>query len=188
MNLQSALLTRTAASLLILGGALAACGGGASTPAGANPGQTAAAGTAGAAAANSSAAANAPHAAIDACALVTQKEATAFLGMDPGPGTSMGSADVPSCAYGSLIIAVHPTDGGAQFAANTGALKGTANGHVISGVGDQAFATIVANTVADMEINKGAVLVSVEVQGDPSKQNITVEALTTLGQAIVGRL
>jgi hypothetical protein len=186
MNVHHGLRARSAAGLLLLGGTLAACGGAASTPAGANPGQAAPTSPAGAAATTAAQAGS--NAGIDACALVTQQEATAFLGADPGPGTSMGDADVPACLYGSMIISVQPTDGSAQFTANTAALKGTANGHELSGVGDQAFATDVANTVADMEINKGPVLVSVRVQGDPAKQSITVDALTTLGKAIAGRL
>jgi hypothetical protein len=53
---------------------------------------------------------------------------------------------------------------------------------------DQAFATVIANTVGDMEINKSAVLVSVMAQGDPSLLSVTFAALTTLGKAIIGPL
>jgi hypothetical protein len=39
-----------------------------------------------------------------------------------------------------------------------------------------------------MEILKGSALLTVNVQGDPSLQNITLAALTTLGTTAVGRL
>jgi hypothetical protein len=39
-----------------------------------------------------------------------------------------------------------------------------------------------------MEILKGSTILTVNVQGDPSLQNITPAALTTLGMAAAGRL
>jgi hypothetical protein len=128
-------------------------------------------------------------AAIDACALVTEQEATAFLGSDPGPGVNTGTDASLACAYSaSLIIAVDSTDAKAQFNTTQAAMQGSGTSQSMTGVGDEAFTTLVANTIADMEILKGSVLVSVEVQGDPSHQNITLAPLTTLGTMVVGRL
>ena len=67
-------------------------------------------------------------------------------------------------------------------------MQGSGTSQAMTGVGDEAFRTFVANTIADVEILKGSVLVSVEVQGDPSHQNITLAPLTTLGTMVVGRL
>jgi len=184
---------RPVAGLLIAGLALAACSGSAAapTPGAVTPGQSsssaAPAGGPSAPAAQSAAPA-AGGAAIDACALITEQQATAFLGSDPGPGVSTGTPDAPGCFYGSLGILVAPTDGQAEYTTKTSALQGTANFQTISGVGDGAGATIVANTVADMEFFKGNVGISVEVQGDPSLQNITAASLTMLGAAIASRL
>jgi Protein of unknown function (DUF3558) len=185
--------TRPVAGLLIAGIMLAACSGSApATTAGApgasNPVGGAAGAASAASAANQSAAPAQGGKAIDACALITEQEATAFLGSDPGPGVNSGTADAPACSYGSLGILVAPTDGQAEFTTKTSALQGTTNFFAITGVGDGAGATIVANTIADLEFYKGSVGISVEVQGDPSLQNITLAALTTLGTTIAGRL
>jgi hypothetical protein len=129
-----------------------------------------------------------PTGAIDACALITEKEAAAFLGSDPGPGTNSGTPEAPACAYGaSLTIGVGLTDAKAQFDLQRPA-AGSSNFQALSGVGDDAYATLVANTVAAMEILKGSVLLSVQVQGDPSLQNVTFDALTKLGKTAAGRI
>ena len=181
---------RPVAGLLIAGILLAACSGSApaTTPAAPGASSPVAAAASAATAANQSAAPAQGGKAIDACALITEQEATAFLGSDPGPGVNTGTADAPACFYGSMGILVAPTDGQAEFTTKTSALQGTTNFFPITGVGDGAGATIVANTVADLEFYKGSVGISVEVQGDPSLQNITLAALTTLGTSIAGRL
>jgi hypothetical protein len=125
----------------------------------------------------------------DACALVTEKEATAFLGSDPGPGTSTNAGAASACSYsGSLGIGVEGGDGVAQFGLKKSSMQGLGSLQTFSGVGDDAFATIVANTIADMEILKGSTLLSILVQGDPSLQNITPDALRALGSSAAGRL
>lgn len=184
---------RSAAGLLIVGLALAACSSSAAGPTSTPlvpvaPGQSSSAG--GAASDPAQSAAPAPAgAAIDACALVTEQEATAFLGSDPGPGVNTGSSDAPACAYGgSLTLGVAPTGGRAQYDADRGAAQGSGKATDLTGVGDAGYAFIVANTIAQMEIVKGTVVLSVNVQGDPSLQNITVERLTTLGTTAAGRL
>ena len=120
---------------------------------------------------------------------ITEQEATAFLGSDPGPGINVGSPAAPACAYGaSLTIGVELNDGQAMFATTKAAMQGSGKAQELSGVGDTAYVFIVANTIADMEILKGSTLLSVRVQGDPSRQNVTVAALTSLGTTAVGRL
>ncbi len=180
--------TRSAAALLILTAVVAACGGATATSFPAAPGQAAAPKQAGAPA--NSTDSTASTVSIKPCALITQQEATAFLGYDPGPGTAtdMGSASSPACAYGaSLTIGVDPNGGKTKFDSDTSTMQGSANSHTLV-VGDACAATIVANAVASMEILKGSTILTVNVQGDPALQNITAAALTTLGTTIVGRL
>jgi hypothetical protein len=189
---------RPVAGLLIAGVALAACSGSTATPTPGvvAPGQSSAAAAGGSSApaqsappAAQSAAPSAGGAAIDACALITEQEATTFLGSDPGPGVSSGTPDQPACAYGaSLTFSVQPTAGRAQYDADRGAAQGSGKATDLTGVGDAGFAFIVANTIAQMEIVKGTAVLTVNVQGDPSLQNITVERLTALGTTAVGRL
>ncbi|HEX7473014.1 MAG TPA: hypothetical protein VF323_08010 [Candidatus Limnocylindrales bacterium] len=184
---------RAATALLILTAAVVACGGTSSASAPGAQGQVsspAQASTPARASAPASAAASAPTTtAIDACALITEQEATAFLGTDPGPGTDTGSATSPACSYGgSLTLGVEPTDGQAQYATTKAAMQGSGKAQELSGVGDAAYVFIVANTIADMEILKGTALLSVHVQGDPSRQNVTLATLTALGSKAVARL
>ena len=177
--------TRSAAALLILSAVVTACGGGSAASSSPTQGQAAAPTQAGAPA--ESTAATGSTAAINACALITEQEATAFLGSDPGPGQDTGTVASPACAYdASLTIGVELNDGKAQFDIYKAGIQGSANGHTLSGVGDAGVVTIVANTIAAMEILKGSPLLSVNVQG--SLQNITLAALTALGTTAVGRL
>jgi Protein of unknown function (DUF3558) len=184
---------RSAIALLIIAAAVGACGGSSATSAPATQGQTQAPAQASAPgqtnAPAATVAAAAAAGAIDACALITEKEATAFLGSDPGPGAASGTADAPGCAYGaSLTIGIEPTGGQALYATQKAAMQGSGKAEDLTGVGDAGYVFIVANTIADMEILKGSVLLSVRIQGDPSLQNVTVIRLTALGTTAVGRL
>ena len=184
---------RSATALLIISAAIAACGGSSATSAPAAQGPTA-----GPAQASAPADTSAPAAtdagtpatgAVDACAIITEQEATAFLGSDPGPGVQTGTADAPACAYGgSLTIGVEPGDGAAMYATTKDAMQSAGKAQDLPGVGDAAYVFIVANTIGDMEILKGSTLLSVRVQGNPSLQNVTVARMTTLGTTAVGRL
>jgi hypothetical protein len=130
-----------------------------------------------------------PGSAPNACLLITEAEATAFLGSDPGVGVMTTTDTATACSYGgSLVVSVEPGDGQAQFDQKKRAVEGQNNTHTLSGVGDAAFAFVVGNTIADMEILKGSSLMSVLVQGNPSLQNITPESLQALGATTVGRL
>jgi Protein of unknown function (DUF3558) len=184
--------TRSAAGLLLLSAVLAACSGASTVPATSGPGASAAAlpTTGDAQPSDAAPSAVAPAgAAVDACAIITEKEATAFLGSDPGAGMSTGTAAAPACAYGgSLTFVVELGDGKSLYDSTKAAMQGSGKAQDLTGVGDQAFAFIVANTIAQMVIVKGTTMLTVNVQGDPSLQNITVEALTALGTTAAGRI
>jgi hypothetical protein len=185
--------TRSAATLLILSAVVGACGGTSATVSPGAQGQASSPAQASAPADSSAPAqASAPAASsagINACALITEQEATAFLGSDPGPGTDSSTAASPTCAYGAaLTLSVDPSAGKAKFDTDKAAAQGSGKLQDLSGVGDAGYAFIVANTIAQMEILKGSALLTVNVQGDPSLQNITLAALTTLGTTAVGRL
>ncbi len=180
---------RMLASTLVLGALVTACAGTAANAAPTVQTPTAPPSGNANAAASDAPATTTTTAATDACAIITEQEATAFLGIDPGAGMSTGTADVPACAYGgSLTISLVLTDGAAQYAAGKAAAQGSGKSQDLTGVGDQAYAFIVANTIADMEILKGSVLLSIRIQGDPTKQNVTAARLTTLGTTAVARV
>jgi hypothetical protein len=180
-----------APALLVLAALLAACSGasaptsGAAQPPASSPPATAAP------ASGAADVSNAPQgstAAVAACALITEQDATTLLGSDPGPGMDTGSAAAPACAYGaSLTYQVQLDDGKATFDTTKAAMQGSGKAQDLTGVGDDGFVFIVGNTIAQMVILKGSELLTVNVQGDPALQNITLPALTTLGTAAVGR-
>jgi len=187
--------TRSATALLILTAVVAACGGSAATssPAAQSqasaPAQAGTPGQASAPAVSTGPATSAAAGAIDPCKLITEQEATAFLGSDPGPGMETGSADSPACAYGgSLTMVVDPTGGKAKFDLDTASMQGSADSHILIGVGDAAAVTIVGGTIAAMEILKGSTVLNVNIQGDPSLQNVTVATVTALGKTAAGRI
>lgn len=175
---------RSATALLIISAAVTACGGSSAATA---PAQASVpADTSAPAASDASTPATG---AVDACALITEQDAAAFLGSDPGPAAQTGTMAAPACAYGaSLTIAIVPTDGAAMYATTKAAMQGSGKAQDLPGVGDAAYVFIVANTIGDMEILKGSMLLSIRIQGDPSLQNVTVARLTTLGTTAVGRL
>jgi hypothetical protein len=185
--------TRSATAILILSAVVGACGGTASTPSPLAQGQPSAPTQASAPVGSTAPAASTAPAgsttAINACAVITEQDATALLGSDPGPGMSTGSGSEPACAYGaSLTYVVELNDAKAAFDATKAAMQGSGKAQALTGVGDDGFVFIVANTIAQMAILKGSTLLTVNVQGDPSLQNITLAAMTTLGTAAVGRL
>ena len=183
---------RAALALLVLTAVLAACGGSsaATAPAAQQSASTPAASDAPASSApEASSAAQGSTAAVAACALITEQDATTLLGSDPGPGMDTGSAAAPACAYGaSLTYQVQLDDGKATFDTTKAAMQGSGKAQDLTGVGDDGFVFIVGNTIAQMVILKGSELLTVNVQGDPALQNITLPTLTTLGTAAAGRL
>jgi hypothetical protein len=143
---------------------------------------------AGATAVPAAAATTGSTAAVNACALVTEQDATTLLGSDPGPGQDTSSDMGAACAYGaSLTLGVGANAGKAKFDSDRASAQGSGKSQDLSGVGDAAFVFIVANTIGQMEILKGSTILTVNVQGDPSLQNITAASLTVLGTAAAGR-
>ena len=78
-------------------------------------------------------------------------------------------------------------DGKATFDTTKAAMQGSGKAQDLTGVGDDGFVFIVGNTIAQMVILKGSELLTVNVQGDPALQNITLPTLTTLGTAAAAR-
>jgi hypothetical protein len=181
---------RSAAALLILSAMVTACGSAAATST--VPAQNQAAPSTQAGAPADSTATTAPAgaaAAVDACKVVTEQEATTLLGSDPGPGQNTSSDLGAACAYGaSLTLNVGANAGKAKFDSDRAPAVSSGKFQDLSGVGDAAFVFIVANTIGQMEILKGSTVLTVNVQGDPSLQNITAATLTTLGTAAAGRI
>lgn len=179
--------TRSAAALLILSAVVTACGGASAVTSSATQGPAGTPAQAGAAAQSTTATGS--TAAINACAVITEQDATALLGSDPGAGNDTTGDMGPACAYGaSLTLNVAPNAGKAKFDSDKASAQGSGKSQDLSGVGDAGFVFIVANTIGQMEILKGSTILTVNVQGDPSLQNITPASLTTLGTAAAGRL
>jgi hypothetical protein len=120
--------------------------------------------------------------------VITEQDATKLLGSDPGPGQDTTSGTDRACAYGgSLTLLVGANAGKAKFDSDRAPAASSGGFQDLSGVGDAAFVFIVANTIGQMEILKGSTILTVNIQGDPSLQNITAASLTVLGTAAAGR-
>jgi hypothetical protein len=113
-----------------------------------------------------------PAGAAVACTLVTEKDAAAALGKDPGPGSAFSSHGSTQCQYGSyqtafLLVNLTPSHGRAGYDLIRSNRKlGTQVSVVtIAGVGDRAFEISEHNT-AGIYFNKGdaVVVVSVSMQ------------------------
>jgi len=179
---------RSTAALLILSVMVTACGSASATSTSANQGPAAQTTQADAPAGSTAAPAGA-GAAINACAVITEQDATTLLGSDPGPGQDTSSGTDRACAYGaSLTLSVGANAGTAKFDSDRAPAVSSGKLQDLTGVGDAAFVFIVGNTIGQMEILKGSTILTVNVQGDPSLQNITPAALTTLGTAAAGRI
>lgn len=97
----------------------------------------------------------------NACALVSEQEAGAALGTDPGAGQAVTSHGASSCMYGTspMIVTVNlvPTGGKAAY----DHLHATAGQLVnIPGVGDAAFGTF-HGPAAGIDFYKGDIFVAV---------------------------
>ena len=184
---------RPAAGLLIMTLAVAACGGASASASPVAPAQVSGPAPSDAAtdaaAPSDTTAPTAASAGTAACALITEAEATTFLGLDPGPGNETGTADSPACAYGgSLTLQLVTADAKSLYDSTKAAMQGSGKAQALDGVGDEGYAFIVADTIAQMEVLKGSKLLTVNIQGDPSKQNVTLPRLTDLAKMAVDRL
>jgi hypothetical protein len=170
---------------LLTAALLAACGspatGGASVPAGnISPAAT-----------SSATASGASRSTVAPCSLVTEPEATAFLGIDPGPGVvgSSGSA-VASCGYaGYMVIAVDP-GGRPAFDGYRSVSKGGVAGadfQDVNGTGDAAFVySAAAGSTGGVCILKGSLAVLITVL--PFQPGtVTTAKSTALAMTVAGR-
>lgn len=123
-------------------------------------------------------------AATNACALVTEKEAGAALGADPGPGRDVASHGASSCMYSTspslVTVNALPSAGKADYEHLRAQAPG---GRVvnIAGVGDAAFATF-SGPAASIDFYKGDTFVAVVLitgrAGSPPKARAIALART----------
>ncbi len=111
----------------------------------------------------------APGGATIACALVTEQDATAALGKDPGPGSKFESHGSTQCQYGSaqtafLLVNLTPSHGRAGYDHIHNNPSGRATVHVVdlTGVGDRAFEVAQHNSVG-IVFSKGDAVVAVSL-------------------------
>lgn len=104
-----------------------------------------------------------------ACDLITEAEATAALGADPGPGSKFASHGSSQCQFGSyqaqfLLVNITPTRGKAGYDLMHNNPKLSQAGSVanLAGVGDRAF-EITGPGTASIYFNKGDALILVSV-------------------------
>ena len=128
---------------------------------------------------------------VTACGLISEKEAAAALGTDPGPGqeTPLGES-ASACTYvsvsSSLQLSMTPTGGKATYHREQAGIPPGAPGITeVSGVGDSAFSQV-SGTRAAINFNKGDALVVIGLTtgGAPATQ----DQLAILATAAAGRI
>lgn len=171
---------------LLIGAGLAACGG-------------PSAGSGSSAAGSSPTSAPIPTQKVtDACALVTEQEATAALGADPGVGKSQGRAGAgQKCTYQGaggifLSVGINPLvtraqfDDGKQKTKDNYQAQGGGTVQDISGIGDTAFVASSDHGGA-CEFLKGTLLGGVTIIS-PAVMTSPAAVLTSLCRTLVGRV
>jgi hypothetical protein len=126
----------------------------------------------------------APTAGTTACALVTEQEAGAALGADPGAGQDATSHGASSCMYGTspMIVTVNlvPTGGKAAYD-HTRGLAPAGRAVDVAGVGAAAFG-VFTGPAADIWFYKGDTMVAIGLitggATTPPKDQATVLAKT----------
>jgi hypothetical protein len=105
----------------------------------------------------------------DACALITEQDATTALGVDPGHGSTFSSHGSTQCQYGTyqtafVLVNLTPTNGRAGYDLVRANQKpgDAATIADISGVGDRAFEVSGHNT-AGIFFNRGDAVVTISV-------------------------
>jgi hypothetical protein len=135
-----------------------------------------------------------------ACAPITQQEATAALGSDPGPGTP--GAGAPNglkatgtdCTYrtsdsGELSFVVEPGTARAQYDEAKARIQDPSYQGTfleLTGVGDAACITSGPHG-GHVYIFKGSVLVTIDLY-TPTPLSSPADILTTLGRGAAGRV
>jgi len=172
----AATVTGLAASLLVTGCSIA--GTGASGPATSQP--TGASTTVAPPSASPGADAGAVAA---ACTVVTEEDASAALGLDPGPGIGVTVTRGTTCTYGAAptMVSVHVNQAGkAEYdQMHAKAVDGVIE---LNGIGEAAIGTF-HPPVAAIMFYQGTSFVSIVIYGDDSP-----ERAVTLATAAAGRL
>jgi hypothetical protein len=120
------------------------------------------------------------------CELVTEGDATTFLGSDPGPGVVTTSGLITICGYRELHVAVERGAGArGLFEAAQSANQSQPGFQSLSGVADGGFIFKMPDANWLLYIFKGTSLVSMIAPGGPP---ITAATLTALGTTAAGRL
>lgn len=152
-----------------------------------NPTNTAAASATGAPSAGDSPSAN--TGAATACSLITQQEASAALGSDPGPGIAGVLGVATTCTFGTppsvLTVDLVPTGGKAAYEQTHGGAKA----HqlvTISGVGDAALGMF-EGPIGAIYFYKGDALVSVLLTTNQANAT-SQDKMTALANTAAGRL
>jgi hypothetical protein len=111
------------------------------------------------------------HAPADACTIVTEQDASAALGSDPGPGVPDAQSGVTACTYGTApsMVSVHVSPAGkAEFDQMHGQpIEGT-TAVDLSGIGDAAFGAF-KDPVAAIAFYRGSSYVSIVIYADGSQ-------------------
>ncbi len=113
----------------------------------------------------------AAHGAADACTIVTEQDATAVLGADPGPGVPDSQSGVTACTYGTApsMVSVHVSPAGkAEFDQMHGQPIEGATPVDLTGIGDGAFGVFQA-PVASVAFYRGSSYVSIVIYADGSQ-------------------
>ncbi len=108
---------------------------------------------------------------LTACTLVTEQDATAALGSDPGPGIAAAQSGVTACTYGAApqMVSVHLSPAGkAGYDQMHSASVDGASLVDLAGIGDAAFG-IFAAPIASIGFYRGSSYVSIVIYADGSQ-------------------
>jgi hypothetical protein len=123
------------------------------------------------------------------CVLLTEADATAALGADPGPGRSNAKAGLGQCDYGGdegvLIQVIRHSQGKALF--NQLNAKGLADGSMtpVDGIGDAAISSSVGVS-AMIQFVKGTYFVTILLT--PSGDAPALPPATDLARTVAARI
>jgi hypothetical protein len=126
----------------------------------------------------------------DICTLITESEASAAFGRDPGAPQKVGQ---DGCSYVSSkggMLALNVTANGANAGRMFDAERtdpSNSGFQDVTGIGDRAFITLTpAKGLGTVAFIKGSVVVTIQFGNGASVP--TVDQMTTLGKAAAGRL
>ena len=128
-----------------------------------------------------------PH----ACTIVTEQEAMAALGNDPGAGAESYTAGVGNCVYGArssvVRVSIDPTYGKAVYEGDLSSLKSANSAVVVDvpGVGDAAVVTPSGASQATVYFYKAKAFLEITVgveTGEPPKDKAVALATNVAGR------